>query len=189
MRGSDTDPVARRSRPSSVKCLRSSTGRILPRVISATRTRVVLDPMSMHPSNMEAAGDLAMIGGMSGGPWAIEVDGLHKAYGDHEAVRGISFRVARGEVFGLLGPNGAGKTTTVEILEGYRERSSGAVSVLGMDPGDRPHALRARVGIVLQSCGFYPHLTAREAVEHWAGLYPVPRDAEEVLSLAGLEEA
>jgi ABC-2 type transport system ATP-binding protein len=145
--------------------------------------------MSMQASNMEAARDVAMIGEMSGGPWAIEVDGLRKAYGDHEAVRGLSFRVARGEVFGLLGPNGAGKTTTVEILEGYRDRSGGDVSVLGMDPGARPPQLRARVGIVLQSCGFYPHLTPREAVEHWAGLYPAPRDADEVLALAGLEEA
>src|SRR4051812_16547951 len=188
MRGSDTDPVARRSRPSSVKCLRSSTGRILPRVISATRTRVVLDPMSMHPSNMEAAGDLAMIGGMSGGPWAIEVDDLHKSYGDHEAVRGISFEVPRGEVFGLLGPNGAGKTTTVEILEGYRQRSAGEVTVLGFDPGNRPRAMRERLGIVLQSSGMYERISVREALHHWAAMYPSPRDVDEVIELAGLAE-
>jgi ABC-2 type transport system ATP-binding protein len=120
---------------------------------------------------------------------AIEVEGLRKAYGDREAVRGIDFAVRRGEVFGLLGPNGAGKTTTVEILEGYRPRSGGAVSVLGHDPGERPADLRARVGIVLQSCGTYPHLTARETVAHWATLYPAPRDVDEVLELAGLEEA
>ncbi len=120
---------------------------------------------------------------------AIEVEGLRKAYGDREAVAGIDFRVRRGEVFGLLGPNGAGKTTTVEILEGYRHRSAGTVSVLGHDPGDRPAQLRERVGIVLQSCGTYPHLTARETVAHWASLYPAPRDVEEVLSLAGLEES
>ena len=126
---------------------------------------------------------------MSRGSWAIEVDDLRKAYGSHEAVRGLSFRVRRGEVFGLLGPNGAGKTTTVEILEGFRARSSGDVRVLGLDPGTRPAELRARVGIVLQSCGFYPHLTPREAVEHWAGLYPAPRDPGEVLELAGLQEA
>jgi ABC-2 type transport system ATP-binding protein len=102
-------------------------------------------------------------------------------------VRGIDFRVARGEVFGLLGPNGAGKTTTVEILEGYRERSAGTVSVLGEDPARRGRQLRARVGIVLQSCGMYPRLTAREALEHWAGLYPHPRDVDEVSALAGLQ--
>ena len=80
---------------------------------------------------------------------AILVRDLHKSYGRLEAVRGIDFEVARGEVFGLLGPNGAGKTTTVEILEGYRERTRGIVSVLGHDPGRRPTALRRRVGIVL----------------------------------------
>jgi ABC-2 type transport system ATP-binding protein len=117
---------------------------------------------------------------------AIEVRGLRKAYGDHEAVRGIDFSVRRGEVFGLLGPNGAGKTTTVEILEGYRNRTSGSVSVLGMDPGHRSQELRERIGIVLQSCGIYRHLTVREAVHHWAGLYPHPRDVEETIALAGL---
>ena len=117
---------------------------------------------------------------------AIEVRGLRKRYGDHEAVRGIDFEVRRGEVFGLLGPNGAGKTTTVEILEGYRERTEGDVSVLGRDPARRERGLRDRVGIVLQSSGIYRHLTVREALDHWAGLYPVPRDVDEVLALAGL---
>jgi ABC-2 type transport system ATP-binding protein len=102
-------------------------------------------------------------------------------------VRGISFAVERGEVYGLLGPNGAGKTTTVEILEGYRERSAGAVEVLGEDPARAAAAFRARVGIVLQSSGFYPRVTVREAVEHWASLYPHPRDADEVIGLVGLE--
>src|SRR3954468_18346853 len=97
---------------------------------------------------------------------AIEVEDLHKAYGAREAVRGISFSVRRGEVFGLLGPNGAGKTTTVEILEGYRERSAGRVAVLGMAPGLRAAALRERIGVVLQSSGLYRHLTVREAVSH-----------------------
>jgi ABC-2 type transport system ATP-binding protein len=119
---------------------------------------------------------------------AIEVAGLHKRYGDFEAVRGIDISVASGEVFGLLGPNGAGKTTTVEILEGYRERTSGEVSVLGHDPQLRESALRKRIGIVLQSSGIYSHLTPREALRHWAGFYPHPRDVEEVLSLVGLQE-
>jgi ABC-2 type transport system ATP-binding protein len=120
---------------------------------------------------------------------AIEVDGLHKAYGDHEAVRGVSFAVDRGEIFGLLGPNGAGKTTTVEILEGYRTRDAGTVRVLGRDPGERPAWLRERVGIVLQSSGTYPHLSVRETVAHWATLYARPRAVEDVIALAGLEAA
>ena len=119
---------------------------------------------------------------------AIEVHDLHKRYGEFEAVRGIDISVASGEVFGLLGPNGAGKTTTVEILEGYRERSSGEVSVLGHDPQKREIALRKRIGIVLQSSGIYSHLTPREALRHWASFYPNPRDVEEVLTLVGLQE-
>jgi ABC-2 type transport system ATP-binding protein len=120
---------------------------------------------------------------------AIEVEGLRKTYDGREAVRGIDFRVRRGEVFGLLGPNGAGKTTTVEILEGYRTRSAGTVSVLGHDPEERSHELRERMGIVLQSCGTYPHLSVRETLAHWASLYPAPRDVDEVISLAGLDES
>jgi ABC-2 type transport system ATP-binding protein len=118
---------------------------------------------------------------------AIEVEELRKDYGSHQAVRGITFTVRRGEVFGLLGPNGAGKTTTVEILEGFRDRTDGRVRVLGMDPGPRPLALRERIGIVLQSSGLYRHLTVHEAVSHWAGLYDAPRDVEETIALTGLE--
>jgi ABC-2 type transport system ATP-binding protein len=118
---------------------------------------------------------------------AIEVRELHKRYGDVEAVRGLSFRVERGEVVGLLGPNGAGKTTTVEILEGYRDRSGGEVSVLGHDPANAPLDLRRRVGIVLQSAGFYPRVTVAEAIGHFAGLYPAPRDPDETIALVGLE--
>jgi len=117
---------------------------------------------------------------------AIEVHDLRKSYGGSEAVRGIDFEVRAGEVFGLLGPNGAGKTTTVEILEGYRSRTSGTVSVLGFDPGDRPRELRARVGIVLQSTGLYRHIRVREAVAHFAAMYPHPRSVDEVISLTGL---
>jgi len=137
----------------------------------------------------DVATDLVMIARVDSEAPAILVRDLHKSYGAVEAVRGIDFEVARGEVFGLLGPNGAGKTTTVEMLEGYRERTSGIVSVLGHDPASRPRALRERVGIVLQSSGTYRHATVRELVTHWAGFYPAPRDVEEVIDLAGLRES
>jgi ABC-2 type transport system ATP-binding protein len=118
---------------------------------------------------------------------AIEVRALRKRYGEYEAVRGIDITVRRGEVFGLLGPNGAGKTTTVEILEGYRARTGGEVSVLGHDPAERAIDLRRRIGIVLQSGGIYGHITPREALRHWASFYEHPRSVEEVLALAGLQ--
>jgi ABC-2 type transport system ATP-binding protein len=118
---------------------------------------------------------------------AIEVRDLRKRYGPVEAVRGISFDVERGEVFGLLGPNGAGKTTTVEILEGYRERTDGQVSVLGFDPQLADLDLKQRLGVVLQTMGFYPNATVRESVEHIAGFYPHPRDVAETIALVGLD--
>ena len=121
--------------------------------------------------------------------YAIEVSALRKSYGEHEVLRGLDIAVLRGEVFGLLGPNGAGKTTTVEILEGYRKRSDGEVSVLGWDPASRSIQLRRRIGIVLQSGGIYSHITPREALAHWASFYPHPRDVEEVLSLVGLQDS
>jgi ABC-2 type transport system ATP-binding protein len=93
-----------------------------------------------------------------------------------------------GEVFGLLGPNGAGKTTTVEILEGYRERDGGEVTVLGTDPASRNREFRARIGIVLQSAGFYQRATVRESVELLAKAYPAPRDVSETIALVGLED-
>jgi ABC-2 type transport system ATP-binding protein len=120
---------------------------------------------------------------------AIDVRDLRKRYGEFDAVRGIDISVRRGEVFGLLGPNGAGKTTTVEILEGYRARSGGDVSVLGHDPGRRSRELRQRIGIVLQSGGIYSHITPREALHHWASFYPHPRDVDEVIALSGLHGA
>jgi ABC-2 type transport system ATP-binding protein len=119
---------------------------------------------------------------------AIEVTGLRKTYGDLEAVAGIDLTVDVGEVFALLGPNGAGKTTAVEILEGYRERTAGEVRVLGHDPARRERALRARIGIVLQSAGVDPYLTVRETVDLYARYYPSPRDVDEVVELVGLTE-
>jgi ABC-2 type transport system ATP-binding protein len=118
----------------------------------------------------------------------IEIRGLRKSYGEVEAVRGIDIDVDRGEVFALLGPNGAGKTTTVEILEGYRGRTDGQVSVLGHDPASRDPDLRRRIGIVLQSTGVDPFLTVRETVALYAGYYPSPRDVDEVIDLVGLAE-
>ncbi len=119
---------------------------------------------------------------------AISVRGLSKSYGDQEAVRGIDFEVGIGEVFGFLGPNGAGKTTTIEILEGYRERSGGEVSVLGTDPAKPTRAWRERVGLVLQECELDPLLTVREAVDLYATFYRAPRPVDETIDLAGLAE-
>jgi ABC-2 type transport system ATP-binding protein len=120
---------------------------------------------------------------------AIAVRGLRKSYGPLEAVRGIDLEVAPGEVFAMLGPNGAGKTTTVEILEGYRERSGGDVSVLGHDPARQERALKERVGIVLQQTGVPVYLTVREVVEMHGGYYPRPRPVDGVIELVGLGEA
>jgi ABC-2 type transport system ATP-binding protein len=119
---------------------------------------------------------------------AISVRGLRKSYDGVEAVRGISFDVALGEVFGLLGPNGAGKTTTVEVLEGYRERDGGEVEVLGFDPGRAERAFRERIGIVLQSSQSWPNLSVREMHRVFAGYYARPRDIDEVVELVGLTE-
>jgi ABC-2 type transport system ATP-binding protein len=119
---------------------------------------------------------------------AIRVDDLRKTYGDYEALRGISFEIEVGEVFGLLGPNGAGKTTTVEILEGYRARDGGTVEVLGFDPERSERRFRERIGVVLQSAEPWPTLTPRETLAMFAGYYPAPRDVDEVLALVGLED-
>ena len=117
---------------------------------------------------------------------AIAVTELRKAYGGREVLHGLSFTVETGEVFALLGPNGAGKTTTVEILEGYRRRDGGDVRVLGEDPGRGGRAFKARIGIVLQSSAVYHLLTVREIVGLFAGYYPRPRPAGEVIELVGL---
>jgi len=117
---------------------------------------------------------------------AISVSGLRKSYGEHEAVRGIEFEVAAGEVFGFLGPNGAGKTTTIEILEGYRERDGGEVSVLGVDPAAPSRAWRNRVGLVLQECELDPLWTVEEAISLFACFYEKPRPVAETIELVGL---
>jgi ABC-2 type transport system ATP-binding protein len=119
---------------------------------------------------------------------AISVSGLRKSYGEHEAVRGIDFEVASGEVFGFLGTNGAGKTTTIEILEGYRRRSAGQVSVLGSDPARPTSAWRARIGLVLQESEPDPLLTVRETLDLYASFFPSPRPVDETVELVGLVE-
>jgi len=119
---------------------------------------------------------------------AVSVRGLRKSYGDHEAVRGIDFDIRAGEVFGLLGPNGAGKTTTIEILEGYRDRSAGEVSVLGVDPQRGGRDWREKLGVVLQSSSLYPNLTVRESLRTFAGYYRHARDVDEVVEIVGLTE-
>jgi ABC-2 type transport system ATP-binding protein len=118
---------------------------------------------------------------------AILVRDLRKSYGTHEALRGISFEIAEGEVFGLLGPNGAGKTTTVEILEGYRRRDQGEVTVLGHDPERAGRGFRERIGVVLQQSQLWPTLTVAETHRMFAGYYEHPRDIEEVIAVVGLE--
>ncbi|MAT03774.1 MAG: ABC transporter [Acidimicrobiaceae bacterium] len=119
---------------------------------------------------------------------AIEISGLRKTYGDIVAVDGLSFEVAEGEVYGLLGHNGAGKSTTIEILEGHRERTSGSVSVLGLDPATGGRELRDRIGIVLQSSGTDVELTVRETIELYGSAYRRRRTVDEVLDLVGLDE-
>jgi ABC-2 type transport system ATP-binding protein len=119
---------------------------------------------------------------------AIVARDLRKSYDGVEALRGVTFEVRLGEVFGLLGPNGAGKTTTVEILEGYRRRDGGEVSVLGHDPANAPRELRERIGVVLQHSEFHPLLTIREVHRMFAGYYARPRNVDEVVELVGLGE-
>ena len=119
---------------------------------------------------------------------AVVVEDLRKRYGEHEALRGVSFEIREGEVFSLLGPNGAGKTTTIEILEGYRRRDDGSVSVLGIDPARAPREWRARIGVVLQSSAMYENHSVRESLALFAGYYDSPRPVDEVIGVVGLEE-
>lgn len=121
----------------------------------------------------------------------IEVKGLTKSYGDVHAVRGVDLSIEQGEIFSILGPNGAGKTTTVEILEGFRTRDAGSVSVLGFDPNTKGHQSREwrnRIGIVLQSSSDAGDLTVFETINHFSGYYSNPRDVEEVINSVGLNE-
>jgi ABC-2 type transport system ATP-binding protein len=120
---------------------------------------------------------------------AISVHDLTKSYGEYEALRGISFEIAEGEVFGLLGPNGAGKTTTIEILEGYRSRDAGEVDVLGFDPGRAGPAFRERIGVVLQQSQLWPTITVAETHRMFAGYYDRPRDVDEVIKLEDKRDA
>ena len=117
---------------------------------------------------------------------AIAVFELRKSYGAYEALRGVSFEIEEGEVFGLLGPNGAGKTTTIEILEGYRRRDGGEVDVLGFDPERAASAFRERIGVVLQQSQLWPNLTVTETHRMFAGYYEHPRNVDEVIALVGL---
>ena len=119
----------------------------------------------------------------------VEVENLRKTYkGGLEALRGVSFDIRRGETFALLGPNGAGKSTVIEILEGYRDRTSGDVRVLGVDPHRGGLDWKARLGIVLQNTGEAPTASVRELLAHFASFYPRPRDVDEVIASVGLSE-
>jgi len=126
----------------------------------------------------------------SGGQGAavIEVHGLRKEYNGRSVLNGVDLTVERGEVFAILGPNGAGKTTMVEILEGFRRRSGGEVSVLGQDPGTADRRWRARIGVVPQNTGSFDELTVREIVRSFADFYATPLPVDEVIELVGLQE-
>ena len=119
---------------------------------------------------------------------SVRVRGLRKSYGDTVAVDGVDLDIRHGEVFALLGPNGAGKTTTVEILEGYRRRDGGEVTVLGTDPGEGGREWRSRIGIVLQSNADASELSVREMISHFSAYYPRPKDPDEVIEAVGLTE-
>lgn len=118
----------------------------------------------------------------------IVVRGLKKSYGDVVAIDGLDLEIRRGEIFAMLGPNGAGKTSTIEILEGFRTRDAGTVSVLGFDPGTQRRRIKGRMGVVLQSTGVDPYLSVAETVGMYANYYPNPRPVDEVIDLVGLTQ-
>src|SRR5215472_6903332 len=150
------------------------------RVVRRSADRPVTGWATRRPPPVAEAGYMNATGP------AVRARGLRKNYGGVAAVSGIDLEIAPGEVFALLGPNGAGKTTTVEILEGYRDRDGGEVSVLDEDPQRAGRAWRARIGIVLQLASDAPELTVAEMVGHFAGFYPSPRRPAEVIDLVGL---
>jgi ABC-2 type transport system ATP-binding protein len=118
----------------------------------------------------------------------IQVRNLVKRYGDFEAVRGISFDVKEGEIFGLLGPNGAGKSTTLEIMETLRSKTSGEVIIDGISVDVDPQGIKRIIGVQLQTSGFYPGLTLTESIQLFNGLYNTSVDPKELLSRVNLED-
>ncbi|MCC9069283.1 ABC transporter ATP-binding protein, partial [Arthrobacter cryoconiti] len=123
---------------------------------------------------------------MTSAPPPVQVRNLQKSYGGANSVDGVSFDIGEGETFALLGPNGAGKSTTIEILEGYRDRTGGEVSVLGVDPQRGGAHWKSQLGIVLQSTGESGNVTVLEQLRHFARYYPNPRDVGEVIEAVGL---
>jgi ABC-2 type transport system ATP-binding protein len=139
----------------------------------------------MDSISTEYGADQAAVGPALSEP-VVSVRGLVRRYGRHEVVAGIDIEVRRGEIFAFLGPNGAGKTTTIEILEGFRPRTEGQVSVLGHDPATAGGAWRDRVGVVLQESEAEPGLSVRECLAMYVGLYRAPLDIDETIALVGL---
>jgi ABC-2 type transport system ATP-binding protein len=123
----------------------------------------------------------------SGEP-VIRVSDLHKFYGDVKAVDGVSFEVAKGEVFGMLGPNGAGKTTTIETLEGLRDPTSGQAFVLGMDVTRHADAIKERIGVQLQSVALFPRLTVKELLELFGSIYKRSLPVRQLIDTVDLGE-
>jgi ABC-2 type transport system ATP-binding protein len=144
--------------------------------------------MSAAPAQMMAGKAAQVIPHPAPVESVISIENLTMAYGATQVLHGIDLQIRRGEVCAIVGPNGAGKTTLVEILEGYRVRTGGAASVLGVDPGRPTRAWRAQIGIVLQSCAMPADLTVAELVERFAGYYPRARPVAETLELVGLSD-